>query len=98
MSKQTTPNKITVQQSPSKSKLLGGVKKSQYKLFKDSVHGHVRLGTDIVQLIDTPQFQRLRDLKQLGAIYYVFPGASHNRFEHSVGVSYLVRLLQYVTL
>lgn len=48
-----------------------------------------RIGKDIMKFIDTPQFQRLRDLKQLGATYYVFPGASHNRLEHSIGVSYL---------
>ncbi|CEG42205.1 hypothetical protein F443_18676 [Plasmopara halstedii] len=59
------------------------------KLFNDQVHGYIKVNGLCVSLMDTPQFQRLRDLKQLGTLYYVFPGASHNRFEHSLGVSFL---------
>eukprot|EP00112_Aurelia_sp_Birch-Aquarium-sp1_P010337 Seg2212.4 transcript_id=Seg2212.4/GoldUCD/mRNA.D3Y31 product="Deoxynucleoside triphosphate triphosphohydrolase SAMHD1" protein_id=Seg2212.4/GoldUCD/D3Y31 len=59
------------------------------KVFNDPIHGHIELHPLCTKIVDTPQFQRLRDIKQLGGCYYVFPGASHNRFEHSVGVSYL---------
>ncbi|KAF9932458.1 SAM domain and HD [Linnemannia zychae] len=59
------------------------------KYINDPIHGHVLLDADILKCIDTPQFQRLRDLKQLGSAYYVFPGATHNRFEHSIGTSHL---------
>ncbi|XP_054651205.1 deoxynucleoside triphosphate triphosphohydrolase SAMHD1 isoform X2 [Dunckerocampus dactyliophorus] len=59
------------------------------KVFNDPIHGHVELHPLLVKIIDTPQFQRLRNIKQLGGTYFVFPGASHNRFEHSIGVGYL---------
>eukprot|EP00938_MAST-03A_sp_MAST-3A-sp1_P000929 g929.t1 len=63
------------------------IKKS--KVFNDPVHGHIELHPLAVAIVDTPQFQRLRDLLQVGPTYYVFPGASHRRFSHSIGVSYL---------
>uniref|UniRef100_A0A3B3VEP1 Deoxynucleoside triphosphate triphosphohydrolase SAMHD1 n=1 Tax=Poecilia latipinna TaxID=48699 RepID=A0A3B3VEP1_9TELE len=64
-------------------------------VFNDPIHGHVELHPLLIKIIDTPQFQRLRNIKQLGGTYYVFPGASHNRFEHSIGVGYLAgRLVQ----
>ncbi|KAL1281481.1 hypothetical protein QQF64_000284, partial [Cirrhinus molitorella] len=58
-------------------------------IFNDPIHGHMELHPLLVKIIDTPQFQRLRHIKQLGGTYLVYPGASHNRFEHSIGVAYL---------
>ncbi|XP_043566749.1 deoxynucleoside triphosphate triphosphohydrolase SAMHD1-like isoform X3 [Chiloscyllium plagiosum] len=59
------------------------------KIFNDPIHGHIEMHPLLVRIIDTPQMQRLRFIKQLGGAYFVFPGASHNRFEHSIGVAYL---------
>ncbi|XP_062871158.1 deoxynucleoside triphosphate triphosphohydrolase SAMHD1-like [Trichomycterus rosablanca] len=63
------------------------------KVFNDSIHGHIELHPLLVRIIDTPQFQRLHHIKQLGGTYLVFPGAAHNRFEHSLGVGYLAGCL-----
>lgn len=60
-----------------------------YKVFNDCVHGYIKLHPLCVQIVDTPQFQRLRNVKQVGPVYFVYPGASHNRFEHSLGVCHL---------
>ncbi|KAM6981978.1 deoxynucleoside triphosphate triphosphohydrolase SAMHD1-like [Tautogolabrus adspersus] len=59
------------------------------KVFNDPIHGSMELPPLLIKIIDTPQFQRLRFIKQLGGVYFVYPGASHNRFEHSIGVGYL---------
>ncbi|KAM0944265.1 putative HD/PDEase domain-containing protein [Dioscorea sansibarensis] len=64
----------------------------------DNLHGNISLDPLSLKFIDTEQFQRLRDLKQLGLTYMVYPGAVHTRFEHSLGVYWLageaVRWLQ----
>ncbi|XP_076023306.1 deoxynucleoside triphosphate triphosphohydrolase SAMHD1-like isoform X2 [Genypterus blacodes] len=60
-----------------------------YKVFNDPIHGHVAFHQLLIKIIDTPQFQRLRYIKQLGGASFVFPGASHKRFEHSIGVGHL---------
>ncbi|XP_066289483.1 deoxynucleoside triphosphate triphosphohydrolase SAMHD1-like [Branchiostoma lanceolatum] len=59
------------------------------KVFNDPIHGHIEVDPLSVKIIDTPQFQRLRNIKQLGGGYWLYPGACHNRFEHSLGVYYL---------
>jgi len=63
------------------------------KVFQDDIHGPIELSLIAVKIIDTPEFQRLRNIKQLGSAYYVFPSASHNRFEHSIGTAHLARSL-----
>ncbi|XP_074500272.1 deoxynucleoside triphosphate triphosphohydrolase SAMHD1-like [Sebastes fasciatus] len=65
------------------------IKKKESKVFNDPIHGTVELPPLLIKMIDTPQFQRLRYIKQLGGAYFVYPGASHNRFEHSIGVAHL---------
>nr|CAD7457750.1 unnamed protein product [Timema tahoe] len=59
------------------------------KVFNDCIHGHMMLHPLCVGIIDTPEFQRLRNIKQNGVVYFIYPGACHNRFEHSLGVCYL---------
>ena len=60
------------------------------KHIHDSIHGYITLTNFALRIVDSPRFQRLRGLKQLGTCNYVFPdGAVHTRFEHSVGTYYL---------
>src|SRR5262245_40201396 len=67
------------------------------KLIRDAVHGDIEAGPLEIELMDTPEFQRLRGIKQLGTAYLVFPSAVHTRFEHSLGTSWMAhRVLQSV--
>jgi len=66
------------------------------KSFKDPIHGIICIDkTDIVikELVETKEFQRLRNIYQLGECFNVFPGATHTRFSHSLGVYYLCTLV-----
>lgn len=69
---------------------------------RDPIHGLVVFnGADQIdrlawQLIQTPEFQRLRRIKQLGISEFVFPGATHTRFSHSIGVYHNARRLMDV--
>ena len=55
------------------------------KFIRDSVYGDISLNQFEEQVMDMPQFQRLRRIKQLGLISLIYPGANHTRFEHSIG-------------
>src|SRR5215467_5372392 len=70
---------------------------SKRKLIRDAVHGDMEMTALEVELMDTPEFQRLRGVKQLGTAYLVFPSAVHTRFEHSLGTSWMAhRMLNAV--
>lgn len=64
-------------------------------VLNDPVHGVMKFDNKekelIKSIIDTPIFQRLRNIKQLGMASYVFPGAVHTRFNHSLGAAYLAK-------
>ena len=60
-------------------------------VIRDSLYSQVPIGEHVRALISTSQFLRLQRIKQLGWVYVVWPGATHTRYEHSLGVYYLAR-------
>ena len=56
---------------------------------RDPIHGPIPVTPGEQAVIDSPWFQRLRRIKQLGFAELAFPGATHNRYLHSVGVMHL---------
>jgi hypothetical protein len=67
-----------------------------YQIFNDPIHGFIKVHPLLVKIIHTPQFQRLKDIKQLGICYWVFPGASHNRSANNlVGHSYFCQQVKF---
>lgn len=67
------------------------MKTNKKKIINDPVFGFITIQSELVfDLIEHPYFQRLRRIKQLGLSYLVFPGATHNRFEHAIGTVHLM--------
>jgi len=66
------------------------------RIYRDPVHNIIALSEEraddalLVALVDTPEFQRLRHIKQLGLALYTYQGAEHSRFAHSLGVMHLM--------
>src|SRR5438045_5122794 len=65
------------------------------RIYRDSVHNIINIdpgtveGRLLVALIDTPEFQRLRRIRQLGLAYFAYQSAEHSRFTHSLGAFHL---------
>ena len=53
--------------------------------FNDSVYGYIHLHPFLKYLIHTPEFYRLTQIKQMGVLEYIYPYATHSRYEHSIG-------------
>ena len=64
----------------------------RFKLFSDPVHGFISVPKNLIlDLIQTPEVQRLRRIRQLGVGHLVFPGAEHTRFNHALGAMALMQ-------
>ncbi len=66
-----------------------------YKFINDNIHGMITLSKLAYMIVDTPEFQRLRYIKQLSTCYFVFPNAVHTRFEHSLGTYQICKKMLY---
>lgn len=65
---------------------------SRFKIFSDPVHGFISVPRGLIlDLVQTPEVQRLRRIRQLGVGYLVFPGAEHTRFGHALGAMALMQ-------
>ncbi|HEX2909714.1 MAG TPA: HD domain-containing protein [Chloroflexia bacterium] len=62
-------------------------------VIRDAVWGDIPLSASVMRILDSTPFQRLRGVQQLGFTSWTFPGAHHSRFEHSIGVYHLTRLV-----
>ena len=62
------------------------------EIIRDPIWNNIRLDSLALELVDTPVFQRLRYVRQLGLAYLVYPGATHTRFEHALGAYHLCRI------
>jgi uncharacterized protein len=66
-------------------------------ILRDAVHGLVAFESEeesiVPRLMDTPELQRLRRIRQLGVASYAFPGAEHTRFSHAVGTAFVMKKL-----
>lgn len=59
-------------------------------IVRDSLYDLIPLGLRELKLINTPAFLRLQQVKQLGFVYRIWPGATHTRYEHSLGCYHLM--------
>lgn len=62
---------------------------ARFRIIRDPLWNTIRLDPVAIQIVDTAAFQRLRYIRQLGFAHLVYPGATHTRFDHALGVYHL---------
>lgn len=74
-----------------------GLRPYRPKVLRDPVYGNITIPSRVLlELVDSPEFQRLRRIRQLGMCFAVFHGAEHSRFQHALGVMWLMaRILEH---
>src|ERR1700745_3635776 len=69
------------------------------KILLDNIHGYITLNRVETRILETLYYQRLRWIRQLGFSFYIFPGATHTRHAHALGVSHVMdRILKRLGL
>jgi HD superfamily phosphohydrolase len=64
---------------------------SRFRVIRDPLWNSIRLDSTAIRIVDSAAFQRLRYIRQLGLAHLVYPGATHTRFDHALGVYHLAR-------
>uniref|UniRef100_A9A8C1 Metal dependent phosphohydrolase n=1 Tax=Methanococcus maripaludis (strain C6 / ATCC BAA-1332) TaxID=444158 RepID=A9A8C1_METM6 len=62
---------------------------SKLKIIRDPIHKDIKLNEEEISIVDMPEIQRLRNIKQTGLTCLVYPSANHTRFEHSIGTMHV---------
>lgn len=70
---------------------MGQTALNKFKIINDPVYGFIKIHYEIIfHLVEHPLFQRLRRIRQLGMTHFVYPGATHTRFQHALGAMHLM--------
>jgi uncharacterized protein len=68
------------------------ISQNKTKIINDPIYGFIQIPNELIfDLVQHPFLQRLRRIKQLGLTFYVYPGATHTRFQHMLGAAYLMK-------
>lgn len=84
---------IIVTEVAAKTQLLSHLYNDYTEPIRDPLWRHVYLSRELEAVVGTPAFQKLSRIKQLGPAFQVYPGATHTRFSHSLGVFHLAKRL-----